>query len=68
MESKALVVGYTVSVMTLSKTVLYWLQEYFSGCPPPPLFLFPLCLPPSLISESNGAGLMVGTRKWAIIL
>jgi len=30
-EGKALLVGYTVSVMTLSKTVLYWLQEYFSG-------------------------------------
>lgn len=30
-EDKALMVGYTVSVMTLSKTILYWLQEYFSG-------------------------------------
>jgi hypothetical protein len=30
-EGKALMVGYTVSVMTLSKTVLYWLQEYYSG-------------------------------------
>ena len=30
-ENNALIVGYTVSVMTLSKTILYWLQEYFSG-------------------------------------
>jgi hypothetical protein len=30
-ENLALLVGYTVSVMTFSKTVLYWLQEYFSG-------------------------------------
>jgi len=30
-QNKALFVGYTVSVMTLSKTILYWLQEYFSG-------------------------------------
>jgi hypothetical protein len=30
-RAKALLVGYTVSVMTLSKTLLYWLQEYFSG-------------------------------------
>ena len=30
-ENRALMVGYTVSVMTLSKTILYWLQEYFSG-------------------------------------
>jgi len=30
-HNKALFVGYTVSVMTLSKTLLYWLQEYFSG-------------------------------------
>jgi hypothetical protein len=30
-ENKALMVGYTVSVMTLSKTILYWLQEYYSG-------------------------------------
>jgi hypothetical protein len=32
--NKALLVGYTVSIMTLSKTVLYWLQEYFSGYHP----------------------------------
>ena len=30
-ENKALLVGYTVSVMSLSKTILYWLQEYYSG-------------------------------------
>jgi hypothetical protein len=30
-QNKALLVGYTVSVMSLSKTILYWLQEYFSG-------------------------------------
>ena len=30
-ENLALMVGFTVSVMTFSKTVLYWLQEYFSG-------------------------------------
>jgi len=30
-ENMALMVGYTVSVMTFAKTVLYWLQEYFSG-------------------------------------
>jgi hypothetical protein len=30
-QNKALMIGYTVSVMTLSKTVLYWLQEYYSG-------------------------------------
>jgi hypothetical protein len=30
-EGKALLVGYSVSLVTLSKTVLYWLQEYFSG-------------------------------------
>lgn len=30
-QNKALLIGYTVSVMTLSKTVLYWLQEYYSG-------------------------------------
>jgi len=30
-QNMALLVGFTVSVMTLSKTLLYWLQEYFSG-------------------------------------
>ncbi|KAK0631057.1 hypothetical protein B0T17DRAFT_529979 [Bombardia bombarda] len=27
----AVVVGYSAAVMTLSKTVLYWMNEYFSG-------------------------------------
>jgi len=27
----ALLVGYTAAIMTLSKTVLYWLNEYYSG-------------------------------------
>ena len=30
-ENKALMVGYSVSLMTFSKTILYWLQEYYSG-------------------------------------
>jgi len=30
-ENKALMIGYSVSLMTFSKTVLYWLQEYYSG-------------------------------------
>ena len=30
-QNKALLIGYSVSLMTLSKTVLYWLQEYYSG-------------------------------------
>jgi hypothetical protein len=33
-ENKALMIGYSVSLMTLSKTVLYWLQEYYSGYSP----------------------------------
>jgi len=27
----AVLIGFSVAVMTLSKTVLYWLNEYFSG-------------------------------------
>jgi len=30
-ENKALMIGYSVSLMTFSKTLLYWLQEYYSG-------------------------------------
>lgn len=30
-EGQALLIGYSVSLMTLAKTALYWLQEYYSG-------------------------------------
>jgi hypothetical protein len=30
-EGQALLVGYSVSLMSLAKTALYWLQEYYSG-------------------------------------
>lgn len=29
--AKAVLVGYSAAVMTVSKTVLYWLNEYYSG-------------------------------------
>jgi len=31
-ESQALLIGYSVSLMSFAKTALYWLQEYYSGC------------------------------------
>ena len=31
-ENPALLIGYSVSLMSLAKTALYWLQEYYSGC------------------------------------
>jgi hypothetical protein len=30
-ENQALLIGYSACLMTLAKTLLYWLQEYYSG-------------------------------------
>lgn len=50
-ENQALLVGYSVSLMSLSKTVLYWLQEYYSG------------YVPGAVGRVDG----LGTRKSVII-